>query len=178
MATALKALGAVCAAAASAATLAGAAPALAFSPPEGDFTADFASPPQVAAQGPRSRDDAGHRSYQLSDGARLFEVTVDAYPASIPTPPPDAQSCLLLLNAHARQTGWRLVKTEKAEVAAGTVAVQGRLEADDGRVELMRVVMAGRDIYQVRAVAQSGDDLGSAVAFVGSFTVRPTLARR
>jgi hypothetical protein len=155
----------------------GALPASAFTPPESDFSIAFAADPTIEVQTPRTRDDPGHRNYRLRDGDRIFEVTVDQYPASIPVPPPDQESYLLLLSAHARQTGWRLAATEKAEVS-GAPALQGRFEGEGGRVELMRVMMVGHDIYQVRAVAPSAADLSSAVEFVNSFTVKLRASRR
>jgi hypothetical protein len=145
---------------------------VAFRPAEGDFTVAFPGRPAVVGQVSASGDEAGFRSYVDEEPAARLVVTVDQYPKGIPVPSPSPATYELLLRAHAKDRGFRLVGSRAAELG-GRASLEGAFETPDGRRTALRVLMVGPRIYQVEYEAKDKPgDQAAAEMFLNSFRLR------
>lgn len=139
----------------------------AYTAPEGDFSAAFPAAPTVNAEAPATRNDPGFRSYLVEQDGRAFLVSIDEYPQAIPVPSPSPVAYTLLLRAHAKETSATLSQTREVSIA-GRKAMEGSYLKPDGGLELRRVLMVGRQVFQVSFSGPAGGE-AEGQAFVESF---------
>jgi hypothetical protein len=141
-------------------------------PPQRDFSAVFPSSPSVAADSAATPNGPGFRSYLAEEGHRAYLITIDEYPLSIPVPAPSQTTYALLLKAHAKEASLRLDQTHETKLA-GRAALEGSFRGEDGRLEVRRVLMVDRRIFQVSFTNAGGTaDADKAQSFLDSFRLK------
>ncbi len=148
-----------------------ATPALAWSPPEADFTVELPSDPSAQAAPPKRMSDIGHRRYVVQEPTRAMVVAVEEYPEGDRLPAPNAAVYERILQGHAENNGTELVST-RASRLAGRPSLEGVFADPRGDVEIVRVLLSGRRIYRLTyAYAADSESRGGAEAFFASFRV-------
>ncbi len=140
-----------------------------YSPPEGNFTVDFPSPPNVQSREAVRSKDIGLRRYVDQERDRAFIVAVDLYPPDILPRSPNGGVYDHLLRLHAEDDMLTLVSTRAARLS-GLPCLEGTFTDKDENLEIVRVLVVGDAIWRV-TYAHPADltDPEPAKAFFASF---------
>lgn len=126
-----------------------AAAQVAFSPPEGDFSAVFPKAPEV--HGGASSDPsqpADDRSYLDDEGDHAFLVAVSQFRAGVVPAAPDAGFYDRALDLFAKGSGADKQSSRPVSLG-GRPAIEGTLKTPDGGAMVVRLVARGARVYTV-----------------------------